>query len=168
MGLLDAVKDLRTIKQLLTNAEGEALRAGEELPGPEHLLLSALQLPDGSAVRAFARVGTDLPSLRKAIEAAHRSALDSAGLALDEAGLDAPVERRPAPGLFRSTPQAQQVFQEAVALSKSTRPSQLRGAHVVAAACALERGTAVRALTLLGVDRTQLKVAACAEVGLSR
>ncbi|MCP3142033.1 Clp protease N-terminal domain-containing protein [Pyxidicoccus xibeiensis] len=166
MGLLDAVKDMRTIKQLLTNAEGEALRAGEELPGPEHLLLSALQLPDGSAVRAFARVGTDLSSLRKAIEAAHHSALSSTGLAADDAEGDAPLERRPTPGLFRSTPQAQQVFQEAVALSKSTRPSQLRGAHVVAAACSLERGTAIRALNVLGVDRMQLKAAACAEVGL--
>ncbi|WP_208723245.1 Clp protease N-terminal domain-containing protein [Corallococcus llansteffanensis] len=166
MGLLNAVRDLRTIQQLLTKAEAEALRAGEELPGPEHLLLSALELPDGSAVRAFERVGADSSALRKAIEAAHHNALAAAGLAEDDDGVEAPVERRPAPGAFRSTPQAQQVFQQAVALSKSTRPSRLRSAHVVAAACALERGTAVRALTALGVDRARLKAAACAEVGL--
>ncbi|RKH45969.1 Clp protease N-terminal domain-containing protein [Corallococcus sicarius] len=166
MGLLNAVKDLRTVRQLLTKAEAEALRAGEELPGPEHLLLSALELPDGSAVRAFERVGADPSALRKAIESAHHGALAAAGFAEDEGGLEAPVERRPAPGVFRSTPQAQQVFQQAVALSKSTRPSLLRSAHVVAATCTLERGTVVRALTALGVDRARLKAAACAEVGI--
>ncbi|WP_233582716.1 Clp protease N-terminal domain-containing protein [Corallococcus sp. CA053C] len=46
------------------------------------------------------------------------------------------------------------------------KASLLRSAHVVAAACSLERGTAVRALRALGVDRAQLKAAAYAEVGI--
>lgn len=53
-----------------------------------------------------------------------------------------------------------------MALSKSVRPSRLTGAHVVAAVCALERGTAARALSILGVDRDSLRDAARAEAGL--
>jgi hypothetical protein len=65
---------------------------------------------------------------------------------------------------MRSTPQAQEVFQGAVALSKATKSSYLQGAHVVAAACELERGTFIRALDALGVDRDALRAAALAEV----
>jgi hypothetical protein len=67
-------------------------------------------------------------------------------------------------GALRSTPQAQQVFQQAVASSKATRPSLLKGAHVVAAVSDLERGTVARALEVLGVDRAALRAAADAEL----
>ncbi|MGY1604954.1 Clp protease N-terminal domain-containing protein [Geodermatophilus sp. SYSU D00815] len=166
MGLVDAVRDVRTIKHLLTRAEAEARAAGEELPGPEHLLLAAAALPDGTAVRALRQVGTDPERLRAAVEQAHRHALAAVGV--DAAPpADADGLRAPATGAFRSTPQAQQVFQEAVRLSKSARPARLRGAHVVAAVCDLERGTAARALTALGVDRAALRAAARAEAGLA-
>ncbi|MGY1618829.1 Clp protease N-terminal domain-containing protein [Geodermatophilus sp. SYSU D00691] len=163
MGLVDAVRDVRTIKQLLTGAEAEARAAGEDLPGPEHLLLAAAALPDGTAPRALVQVGVDPARLRAAVERAHERALAAVGV---DAG---PVDdglQAPAAGPFRSTPQAQQVFQEAVRLAKSARPARLRGAHVVAAVCDLERGTAARALTELGVDRARLRAAALAEVGL--
>ena len=39
MGLVAAVRDMRTIRQLLTRAEAEARSDGQETPGPEHLLL---------------------------------------------------------------------------------------------------------------------------------
>ena len=151
MGLINAARDLRTIRRLLTRAEAEARTCGEEAHGPEHLLLAAASLPDRTAVRALARVGVDPEQLRDAIETAQNSA---------------PALRDPATGVMRSTPQAQHVFREAVALSKSTKPSRLRGAHVVAATCALQHGTAVRALAALNVDRERLRAAACAEVGI--
>jgi len=166
MGLINAVQDVRTIKQLLTRAEAEARSGGEPTPGPEHLLLAAATLPDGTAARALERVGVDPQRLRPAIEEARASALAAAGIDVehrpDAAGLDAP-----ATGAFRATPRAQQVFREAVALSKTGKPSKLKGAHVVAAICDLEYGTAARALAALGVDRGRLRDAARAETGIS-
>jgi ATP-dependent Clp protease ATP-binding subunit ClpA len=167
MGLVNAVRDMRTIKRLLTEAEAEARTGGEETPGPEHLLLAATTLPDGTAARALERVGVDPQRLRIAIEEAHEGALAAVGIEVEHRSDRAAGLRRPATGAFRSTPQAQQVFQEAVALSKSTKPSGLKGAHVVAAVTRLEHGTAVRALAALGVDRGRLREAACAEAGIS-
>ena len=165
MGLLDAARDVRTIKRLLTGAEAEARRDGEERHGPEHLLLSAAALPDGTAVRALARVGVDPQALRNALAAVHDAALAGVGVG-GERLPGSPQLQAPPRGALRSTPQAQQVFQEAVALSKSTRPAGLTGAHVLAAAARLERGTAARALAVLGVDRDRLREAACAEAGI--
>ncbi|MGY1652876.1 Clp protease N-terminal domain-containing protein [Geodermatophilus sp. SYSU D01119] len=163
MGLLTAVRDVRTIQQLLTTAEAEARAGGEETPGAEHLLLAATALPDGSAARALARVGVAPERLRAAVEEAHAGALAAVGI---EAGPTpaAPALQASPSGAFRSTPQAQQVFQDAVALAKAGRGG-LTGAHVVVAATRLEHGTAARALAALGVDRDRLREAAAAEAG---
>ena len=166
MRLINAAHDMRTIGRLLTQAEAEARRGGEETPGPQHLLLAAAALPDGTAVRALKRVGVDAHQLRNAIEAAHEGALATVGVDLEPGARSESALRGPARGVLRSTPQAQRVFQDALALSKSTKPSLLRGAHFVAAACGLERGTLVRALAALGIDRDDLRAAACAEVGV--
>lgn len=53
MGLVNAARDMRTIKRLLTEAEAEARSGGDQSPGPEHLLLAATTLPDGTAARAL-------------------------------------------------------------------------------------------------------------------
>ncbi|MGY1737694.1 Clp protease N-terminal domain-containing protein [Geodermatophilus sp. SYSU D00684] len=156
MGIVTAVRDLRTVRALLTGAEAEARGGGEATPSPEHLLLAATALPDGTAAAALARVGTDADRLRAAVEAAHAAALASVGVGT---GTGEPALRGPATGPMRSTPQAQQVFRAAVAAAKAAR-SPLRGAHVVAAVCDLERGTVVRALADLGVDRARLRDAA--------
>jgi ATP-dependent Clp protease ATP-binding subunit ClpA len=166
MGLVNAVRDMRTIKRLLTEAEAEARNGGEETPGPEHLLLASTALPDGTAVRALQRVGVDPQRLRAAIEEAHEGALAAAGIEVEHRSGGAGRLHGPATGAFRSTPQAQQVFQEAVALSKSTSSTGLKGAHVVAATTRLEHGTAARAFAALGVDRGRLREAACAEAAI--
>ncbi|MGY1743988.1 Clp protease N-terminal domain-containing protein [Blastococcus sp. SYSU D00695] len=164
MGLVRAFRDIRTIKRLLTGAEAEARSAGEDVPGPEHLLLSAAALPDGSAARALAEVGVDLDALRTAVARTHADAL--AGLGLEPpAAAAAPALAAPATGPMRTSPQAQQVFQRAVELSRAATPAGLRGAHVVAAATELERGTVVRALRSAGVDPQALHAAALAEAG---
>jgi ATP-dependent Clp protease ATP-binding subunit ClpA len=166
MGLLNAVRDIKTMRQVLTDAEAEARRAGEDLPAPEHLLVAATGLSEGSARRAFARVGADPDALRQAIEQAHASALASIGITTpDTAPLDG-GQLGPANGVFRATPQAQQVWRQAVTLSKSARPPGIRGAHVVAAVCSLTQGTAVRALVAMGVDPVALRRAALVEGGL--
>ena len=70
MKLVDTIRthvaDVRTIAALCTGAEAEARRDGQCLPGAEHLLLSALALPDGSARRSFERVGAQPDGLRTA------------------------------------------------------------------------------------------------------
>ncbi|KRF03476.1 hypothetical protein ASG88_21975 [Nocardioides sp. Soil777] len=147
---------------MLTAAEAEARRAGVERPGPEHLVLAAAALPDGTAARALARVGVDAHRLRDAVEAVHRNALPAVGVDVQGEVHDTSPLRAPVRMALQSTPQAQQVFQDAVALSKERRPARLRGADILAAACRLERGTFVRALDTLGVDRAALATAAAA------
>jgi ATP-dependent Clp protease ATP-binding subunit ClpA len=109
------------------------------------------------------RVGIDRQRLRTAIEEAHATALATVGIEVEHSPDRTTQLRGPATGAFRSTPQAQRVFQEAVALSKSSKPSRLKGAHVVAAICDLQHCTVARALTALGVDRDRLREAARAE-----
>lgn len=163
MGITAAVRDVRTIKQLLEGAETEARRSGEEAPGPEHLLLAATALPDGSAARALARCGVDAARLRAAIEEVHAQALGEARTETEDPAGSTESLRSPATGAFRASPQAQQVFQEAVALSKAARPRGFNGGYVVAAACELRLGAAARALAHLGVDRQLLREVALLE-----
>ncbi len=103
MGLVNAVRDIRTIKRLLTQAEAEARNGGEETPGPEHLLLAATTLPDGTAADAFARAGIEPQRLRTAIEEVHASALAAVGIEVEHSPDDATELRGPATGAFRST-----------------------------------------------------------------
>lgn len=167
MGLSTRVRDVRTIKELLTGAEAEAHRTGDIQPGAEHLLLSALALPDGSAARAFERVGADPGRLRAAIAAQHADALRAIGIEPpDDAALDAAVGRDPpaAAGMFRSNASARTAFQRASEMARSEKPLGLVGAHVVVAVAEQEHGTAARALTLMGIDRAALAAAARAEI----
>lgn len=159
MSLMTAGREMRTINALLSAAEDEARRGGDAVPGPEHLLVAAMDLADGTAASALARFGVDTGALRTALEGVHAQALASVGLPGPDTAAG-PGLSGPAAGLYRSTPQAEQVFQEAVALSKTSSPSRLLGAHVVAAVCALEHGTPALALAALGVDRGELRAAA--------
>ena len=163
MKLRDRVRDVRMIKNLLRGAEEEARRAGDALPGPEHLLLSAIALDDGSARRAFQRVGADAGALRDAIARQHDDALRSVGIEPpdleDAAPGDAPK------GAFRSTAPARTAFRAASDMARSGGGGLL-GAHVVAAVADLEHGTAARSLAAMGVDREALAAAARDEAGL--
>lgn len=167
MKLGNPVREIRTIKTLLSGAEAEARRAGEAVPGPEHLLLASLALPDGSARRAFEHVGADPDALRPAIAAQHAEALRALGItsvsdeALDAAALDAMPSAK---GVFRATAPAQAAFRAAVDLAKTDKPSRLVGAHVVAAVAEIEHGTAPRTLHAMGIDRHALALAARQEL----
>ncbi|MEW6583045.1 MAG: Clp protease N-terminal domain-containing protein [Actinomycetota bacterium] len=168
MKLGNPVREVRTVSRLLTGAEREARSMGDTMAGAEHLLLSALAMPDGSARRAFERVGADPDAFRPAIAAQHAEALMAVGIEPpdDDAPGTAPEEDLPPPrGAFRTTGQAQAAFREAVALAKSVRPSRLVGAHVVVGVAGQEHGTAARALRHMGVDREALAAAAREEVG---
>ena len=159
MKLPRAIQDLRTIRTLLTAAEAEAHQAGDNLPGPEHLLLAAFDLPDGTARRAFERADADPAGFRPAVDEAHRQAMRDIGVRVAGTGSPLP-SAAPAGGVYRLTAPGQEVFQAAVQLAKAGRRSSLRGAHVVAAVAGQERGTVARALKILGVDRGELSAAA--------
>lgn len=74
-------KDVRTIMVLSLDAERRALAEGQRHPGAEHYMLAALDLPDGSARRAFARVGADPEAYRAALANRHTVALNAMGIA---------------------------------------------------------------------------------------
>ena len=158
------LSDMRTIRTLLEGAEAEAGRAGESMPGAEHLLLAALDLPDGTARWAFERVGADPSALRQAIEEQHADALRAVGIDSD-AGAEGAVSVAPrTTGVYRSSGSAQSVFQAAGKLARESR-SQLVGAHVVLAIADMEHGTTIRAVRSLGIDPEALAATAREEVG---
>lgn len=167
MPLLRPFDEFRTIKSLLGGAERLARESGEELPGAEHLLLAALDLPDGTGRRAFERLEVDPDGLPAAIAAQHLEALEAVGIdAGGVATLHQPAP--PARGVFRGTPAAQAVFRRAVELSGTPKPRRLLGGHVILAICEMEHGTAARTLRQMGIDRARLADAARDEVGLFR
>jgi ATP-dependent Clp protease ATP-binding subunit ClpA len=160
------IREFRTIRRLLGGAERLAGEMGDALPGAEHLLLAALDLPDGSARRSFERLAVDPAGLAAAIAAQHDDALRAVGVDVDGAAhLDGPAP--PRRGVFRATPAGQAVFQRAVEVSGTPKPRRLLGAHVVLAVTEMERGSTARALRLMGVDRQQLAAAARAELAIS-
>lgn len=152
-----AMRDIGTMRTLMESAERLAQAAGDDLPGPEHLLLAAFDLPDGTAEVALAEVGVDRAALQHAVREVHEAALTSLGI---DAG---PVESAPPPPrskVMRSTGSAQEAFAGALELARSRPRSPLTGAHVVAAVATLQEGTAARALDRLNVSRDDLVAAA--------
>ena len=168
MKLPNAVRNIQTLSALLNAAEADALAAGEELPGAEHLLLAALDLEDGTARRAFEAVGADPDDLRAAIAAQHADALRAIGIDPPADTVLAPPAGDPPPAprrAYRATPSGQAAFHRAIELQKRTRGSRLLGAHVVAAVAEMEHGTAPRALRAMGIAPVALAEAARREAG---
>ncbi|HSW42866.1 MAG TPA: Clp protease N-terminal domain-containing protein [Patescibacteria group bacterium] len=152
------LEEARTVRALLEGAERHANLAGESLPGAEHLLLSALDLADGTARRAFRRAGADPAALAAAIERQHADALAAVDVVAPD---DLPVVPAPRPGgPFRATPAAQSAFRRAYELSATPKPRRLLGAHVVIAIGELGEGTAARSIRALGIEPDRLAVVA--------
>ena len=168
MNPMKMLDDMRTIKQLLTEAERIAREMGQEEPGAEHLLLSAIALPDGSAGRALGSLGVDADRIRAALRDEQADALVAAGMPRDRAEAMAdptPLGPAAAPILYGAGPSAREVFQDAGKLARSSK-QRLAGAHVVAAVAGLERGTMPRVLERLDIDRQRLAEAAFAELAV--
>lgn len=164
MKLRNPIREFKTLQALFTGAETQARTLGDELPGPEHLLLAAMDLEDGSAARACASVGLNSESLRAAIGREHDAALAAVGIHADPS-VSAAIEQTTPAGVFRATGQAQESFQRALAVMRESGARALIGAHVVLAVAELEHGTAARALDACGIDRSLLREAAIAEMG---
>lgn len=156
--------DMGTIKQLLENAETIAHRDGLAQPAAEHLVLAALDLPDGTARAALERAGSSAEAFATALRDHHAAALDAVGVVVDDKLIDASLpEPTATTGAYRSEVSAQELFQRAGADARS-HDGGLLGAHVLRAAADLEHGTVARTFQHLGVDRHTLREAAAAEI----
>lgn len=151
---------------LFPRAEHEATALGDELPGPEHLLLAALLMPEDRTARdVLAGFDVTVDDLRAAIGRVHAAALESVGL-LADGGLATPGgSTRNLEGAFRASGAAQNVFQRAVSLAKTRPRIPLCAALVLLAVAEQEQGTSARAFAELAVDRLALVEAARAQTG---
>lgn len=162
--LRQRLQDMHTIKHLCVGAERHALQQGQSQPGAEHFLLSALDLPDGSARRALSRLGVDSERLQQAIAEQHLRALRHIGLHVTQPirfSSDLPADA--ASHLYQAQPSGQALMQR-LAAERSQGP--LLAAQVLIAIAAMHYGTAVRALQLLGIDGHRLEQAARAEMAV--
>ena len=159
------LRDVGTLKTLCEAAEQHARRAGQDQPGAEHFVLAALDLPEGSARRAFGRLHADAGSFAAAIEAQHRDALAAVGLA-PAAWPEPPAGATgaPAAGLYRAQPSGQALLQALARQRERAGDIPLIGAHVLAAAAEPAQGITARTLRAMGVDAAALRAAAAREV----
>ena len=140
------IRDVNTIKTLCLGAEQYARQNGEEEPGAEHFLLSAIDLPDGTARRAFARVEADADRVRAAIFAQYDDALRSIGVDASELARrleDEPI-KSPTGFLYKAKPSSSAVLQSLAALRSTDKDSPLVGAHVVEVIAGMHEGVAAR------------------------
>lgn len=158
-------QDMRTLGKLIPGADKEAHMMGEEEPGAEHFLLSALELPDGTAQRVFVRVGADPKQFRAAIKKQYSDALKAIGV-------DAKIlEAEPEPVtsnriLHNAKPSGQAVMKELYALKCHDKDRPLLGAHVVDVVARMKFGVAARALKEMGVDQDAILTAVKEELDL--
>jgi ATP-dependent Clp protease ATP-binding subunit ClpA len=148
--------DIATMNTLLPAAERIAAADGLDRPGAEHLLLAALELPDGVAAEALSTVGVDRDRLHEAIRGQHAAALRGIGVDHDEAVLDTHFPPpAAATGAYRSQGSLQDAFRRATALAKESH-SPIGSGQVLIAVLEPEHGSVARAFTMLGVDRESL------------
>lgn len=155
---------VKAISALLTQSEEIARRRGAERPAAEHLALAALQLPDGTAARALERVGSSAAEFEAALDAQETEDLERIGVQVDDARIRSELPPPSEPGgVYRSEPSARELF---LAAGDDARRGggSLVGAHVLRAAAALEHGPTARALRRMGIDTTDLRAAASAEI----
>eukprot|EP01034_Spumella_vulgaris_P032164 gene32164-39721_t len=137
------LQDMRTIKSLCEGAESEARKAGQERPGAEHYVLSALGLDDGSAARVFGRLGVSPQAYRVALAGLHAGALNTLGIEAGGVGEPQPATGKPE-ALFDSQPSGQALMQALPELAKRSQ-CPLCGAHVLLAAAGMQHSVAARA-----------------------
>lgn len=149
------LRDMSTIGKLIPGAEQEAHMMGEEEPGAEHFLLSALKLPDGSAQRIFDHIGADPAKFQAAIKKQYSDALNAIGI--DAAIIEGEPEPVNSNRIFHnSKPSGQAVMKELYALKRQDKDKPLLGAHVVAVVACMEHGVAARALRAMGIDKNSI------------
>ncbi len=157
------IQDIKTINKLIPGADKQARMSGEEEPGAEHFLLSAFELPEGSARRVFERAGADPDKFRDAIGKQYSDALQAVGIDADAVSSDIePVET--ARVFNNSKPSGQAVMKALYNLKKNDKDKPLLGAHVVAVVANMQHGVAARALRVMGVNQEKISRAVSEEL----
>lgn len=156
-----ARSDVALMNRILPAALVVASGDGVAEPAAEHLLVAALEEPDGVAAAAIRDSGGDPGQVRDAIRRQHQSALESVGVAVDEVRLDAALPPGADPGgVYRGTPSLNAGFQRAIALAKADRAA-LNSGYLLLGVTEPERGIVARALTDAGIDRVRLREKTC-------
>jgi len=153
------ISDIKTINSLFTCAEIYAHKNGEDRPGEEHLLLSALDLPDGTVRRIFESIGADPRKLEEAINKQYNDALSSIGIDASKIDInhnDAEIST-PKRILYDSKPSVTSLMKELVKNRKNNKNIPLLGAHVLEVIASKEQGVAARTLRTIGINRETLK-----------
>lgn len=158
---------IRLMNSLFLAAEEEAHRVGEPRPGAEHLVLAAMDMPDGSALRALARVGADPDAFRTALESLYDADLRAAGITVADSlagvGTDEPSGNRRPFTTAPPTPAAQKLFKTAAKLARKDK-TDLYGAYILLVAARTGNGTTARTFRSMGLDLRLVESAARAEI----
>ena len=164
------LQDMKTVFALCRAAETHALADGQEQPGSEHFLLAALDLPEGSARRAFARAGMEPEVLKPAISQQYLDALGEAGLhpgaAAAVLGVPDPLQRKRIPPRAKSS--AIGLLERLSSREGLPRNTVLSGALIIASIARERHSVAARALRAARIDSGKLAEAALAEVAVSK
>lgn len=161
--LLLRFQDMKTIGKLITGADEQANLMGEEKPGAEHFVLSALTLEDCTAKRVFDKFGIDSEKFQNAIKSQYSEALSSVGISGQATEFEPePIE---SDKIFHdSQPSGQDLMKSLYALKKEDKERPLLGAHVIIVAASIEHGVVPRVFKILGVDRELLTKMAREEI----
>ena len=149
MSLKTAAHDIRFMKELFLSAETIARELGDPEPGPEHLVLASLQLPDGFAAQVFDELDVTSDKFATAIRQVHTDSLAAIGI-IEPALSAAPT---PKAGPFRATGSLNEVFARARELAKKR---ELRSTDVLVAAAERDHGTVARTFAALDLDRASV------------
>ena len=148
------INDIKTINQLIPNAETQANAMGEETAGAEHYVLSALELKDGSAKRIFTALDISPQDYHTAINKQYDQALDSIGVDAKTVSVEPVTNQKLFPDPH---PSGRQLMKSLHALRKKDKDIPLLGAHVLKVAADIKHGVVARAFKALDIKQEDLK-----------
>lgn len=153
------IQDIQTLKQLCERAENQAHACGDPLPGAEHFLLAAIDLPDGTAESLFQSFEITQQDIKNAIEKQYSDSLQGIGYIPTVPSTPSSSEYHyPKPTLFESQPSAQQMMQNLSAFKRhSSSSSPLVSIDVVQILLEQQHGVVSRTLKQLNIDPGKLR-----------
>jgi len=154
-------QDMKTLSTLTQGAETHANLSGDEKAGAEHYVLSALDLPDGSAMRIFNVLGISSEQYKQSLEKQYSDALDSVGVSMKNTKPD-PIEERTR--LVHVQPSGAELMKSLHSIKQSDKDRALLGAHVLSVVANMKKGVAIRAFRALGIDGDKLSSAVNSEL----
>ncbi len=168
-------RDISTTKHFCMGAKMLANAKGRKEPGAGNLVLMALELPDGTARKAFTYIQADPDDFPAAITTQYEEVLRNMGVALPlEIGvINAATPASASKGVYQVQPSTQSLMQTMihdikVKEQKANPAVRFFGAHLLLAATYTQNSVAVRAFRAMGVDPVKFAQAAQEEVSVSK